>query len=727
VNHAFGLADKIVRNTLLVNPTSEVIGNYNVILDNKELIQSNVISYIDSVYPYFTYNRVKCRRDVGYIVDAIATDLFWGGNERSIVAADYYYRYPSEATTIQLDETTEAIRYANIIVNELIQNNILEVPTVTSNTDNNIKFTNTIQTLASGTTEISVLNALSSSFGLVMNVITNGTGSIPTISEYTASLTDSETLEAYSLIKSNIPFIQNEVIAYMSSSWSGFVYNEASCSRDVGLIVSGAAEDLIFGSVSASVVNAKYYYEYPSEATASQLYQTLDGIRYAAGITNKIVQSIEFVTASNEVSASWNLLRDNKEFIQNEVIAYVSSSWSGVYYNEDKCKRDVGYLIDAAATDLYYGGNERSVTAGSFYYLFPSAATQNGVPSTTSQLDPTVDGIIYASGLSQKVIQNTEFVQPSSDVLVGADLLIGNKRLIQTEVIEYLSSSWSEFYYNEASCSRDIGYIIDAARTDLVYGGNERSIKAGTFYYYIPSVATTEQKPQTSDGIKFAKGLAEKVINKEQLVRPSFQTRNSVDLLKGSKKTLQSSAISYTAGAFPNFIYNEEKCYRDTGFIVDAIATDLLYGGNERSVRAAQSYYNGVYGSAAVVITEQIKETAETNRYLRTQFQRIVRNAPIEEFGSLIITTGHDFSYAGAGVTYKALPFNQGGAGVARPEREITELAGGRVYFTSGNELGDFRIGTGLVINQATGTLQGRTFSRSLFSLVTPFSLALEG
>jgi hypothetical protein len=221
--------------------------------------------------------------------------------------------------------------------------------------------------------------------------------------------------------------------------------------------------------------------------------------------------------------------------------------------------------------------------------------------------------------------------------------------------------------------------------------------------------------------------MAEKVILKEQLVRPSFQTKLSVDLLRGSKKTLQSIAISYTAGAFPNFVYNEEKCYRDTGFIVDAIATDLLYGGNLRSVRAASSYYTGVYGSAAVVVNEQKKETAETNRYLRTQFQRIVRNAPVEEFGSLIITTGHDFSYSGAGVTYKALPFNQGGAGVADPTKEITELAGGRVYFTSGNELGDFKIGTGLIINQATGTLQGRTFSRSLFSLVTPFSLALEG
>ena len=457
------------------------------------------------------------------------------------------------------------------------------------------------------------------------------------------------------------------------------------------------------------------------------MYPTLDGIRYAAGLTNKIAQSIEYVNVSNEVSASWNLLRDNKEFIQNEVIAYVSSSWSGVYYNEDKCKRDVGYLIDAVATDIYYGGNERSVTAGSFYYLFPSSATQNGVPSTTSQLDPTVDGIIYASGLSQKVIQNVEFVQPSADVLVGAELLIGNKQFIQTEVIEYLSSSWSEFEYNEASCSRDIGYIIDAARTDLVYGGNERSIKAGTFYYYIPSVATTEQKPQTIDGIDFAKGISEKVILNEQLVFATLNRRNGYADLRAAKKYLQSSAITYTAGAFPNLVYNEEKCYRDTGFILDAISTDLLYGGNERSIEAASSYYNGVYGDASVAVNEQKKETAETNRYLRTLFQKVARNAPLEFFGSLIITTGHDFSYSGAGVTYKALPPNQGGNGVPKPEREITELAGGRVFFTSGNELGDFRIGTGLVINQATGTLQGRTFSRSLFSLVTPFSLALEG
>jgi hypothetical protein len=675
IRYAARITNKIIQGVTLEFPSTEASSSWELLRNNREFIQSESIAYISSSWSTFEYNQETCKRDVGFIVDAIATDIKYGGTERSVTAGDFYYRYPSTATTTQLEPTTTGIGYAGDLAEKVIVNEIF----------------------------------------------------------VTAS---AERVAGNQTLLQNRQFVQNEVIAYISSSWSNFEYNEASCSRDTGFIVDAVATDLLYGGNERSRTAGEYYFKFPSSATIAgaespnvnaQLYPTLDGIEYAGGISEKLLQNIEFVTASSEVSASWHLLRDNKAFIQDEVIEYVSSSWSGVTYNESKCRRDVGYLIDAVATDIYYGGNERSVTAGSFYYLFPSRATNKGVPSEQNQLDPTIDGINYAKGLSQKVIQNTEFVQPSASVLVGADLLIGNREFIQKEVITFLSSSWSEFEYNEASCSRDVGYIIDAVRTDLVYGGNERSIQAGRFYYYIPSVATSEQKPQTIDGINFAKGMAEKVILKDQLVRPTFETRVSVDLLRGNKKDLQAKATSYTNGAFPNFVYNEEKCYRDTGFIVDAIATDLFYGGNERSTFAASSYYTGVYGSAAVVVNEQKLETAETNRYLRTQFQRIVRNSPLELFGSLIITTGHDFSYAGAGVTYKALPPNQGGAGVPDPTKEIIELDGGRVFFTAGNELGDFKIGTGLIINQATGTLQGRTFSRSLFSLVTPFSLALEG
>ena len=49
------------------------------------------------------------------------------------------------------------------------------------------------------------------------------------------------------------------------------------------------------------------------------------------------------------------------------------------------------------------------------------------------------------------------------------------------------------------------------------------------------------------------------------------------------------------------------------------------------------------------------------------------------------------------------------------------------VVFTSTDQAGNFRIGDGVVINQQTGTISGQFYSKSLFSTVTPFILALGG
>ena len=47
--------------------------------------------------------------------------------------------------------------------------------------------------------------------------------------------------------------------------------------------------------------------------------------------------------------------------------------------------------------------------------------------------------------------------------------------------------------------------------------------------------------------------------------------------------------------------------------------------------------------------------------------------------------------------------------------------------FTSTDQTGNFRIGDGVVINQQTGTVSGDSYSKSLFSTMTPFILALGG
>lgn len=92
---------------------------------------------------------------------------------------------------------------------------------------------------------------------------------------------------------------------------------------------------------------------------------------------------------------------------------------------------------------------------------------------------------------------------------------------------------------------------------------------------------------------------------------------------------------------------------------------------------------------------------------------------------SLITSSGHTFEYVGTGTSLAtALP--QAG-GVPIQANEIVYTNGGKVFYTSTDHLGDFRIGDDLTFNRATGTITGRTFDRSLFAVLTPYILALEG
>jgi hypothetical protein len=92
---------------------------------------------------------------------------------------------------------------------------------------------------------------------------------------------------------------------------------------------------------------------------------------------------------------------------------------------------------------------------------------------------------------------------------------------------------------------------------------------------------------------------------------------------------------------------------------------------------------------------------------------------------SRILASGHSLEYIGSGTNINSALPNQGG--VAIQENEIDMRNGGLVVFTSTDQSGNFRIGDGVVINQQTGTISGTFYSKSLFSTMTPFILALGG
>lgn len=90
-------------------------------------------------------------------------------------------------------------------------------------------------------------------------------------------------------------------------------------------------------------------------------------------------------------------LIDNKEFIQEQVVNYIETTYPALVgsYSRQKCFRDVGLIVDALVKDLRNGGNEFSLEAQGEYY---AGAVEAGTE------DETVAGIQHIYTMAEQLI-----------------------------------------------------------------------------------------------------------------------------------------------------------------------------------------------------------------------------------------------------------------------------------------------------------------------------------
>ena len=79
--------------------------------------------------------------------------------------------------------------------------------------------------------------------------------------------------------------------------------------------------------------------------------------------------------SDNRFPNAYGLLSANKEFIQKEATSWIqtqvdagAAGFVGYTYNQAKCERDVGYVVDAYLKDLRYGGNETVINNIKYYW-----------------------------------------------------------------------------------------------------------------------------------------------------------------------------------------------------------------------------------------------------------------------------------------------------------------------------------------------------------------------
>ena len=226
-----------------------------------------------------------------------------------------------------------------------------------------------------------------------------------------------------------------------------FTYNEAACSRDVGLIVNGLGYDLVLGSnYHARKAGITYRQANAQVVIENQLGITIRAINLAHEIVTEIVNGLTPPTGTNyddiivkiesSRSAITNIIRrgttaapllvlpnppglsarlinakslliSNIEFIKDETVAFMQTTYPAVSFEVARSKRDTELVTISVIYDLIYGGNSQTLDAGLKYYDgILNAITPQLLPA---QIPVCAAGIDYARLLAQNVVQNIDF------------------------------------------------------------------------------------------------------------------------------------------------------------------------------------------------------------------------------------------------------------------------------------------------------------------------------
>jgi hypothetical protein len=122
--------------------------------------------------------------------------------------------------------------------------------------------------------------------------------------------------------------------------------------------------------------------------------------------------------------------------------------------------------------------------------------------------------------------------------------------------------------------------------------------------------------------------------------------RNAQLLLKRNKEFFQQQTIAYVEETFPDLEYDQAKCYRDVGYIVDAVSGDARFGGNKRSIEAGLSYWSG---NSSLISSEQ-SETVSAVNYLRDIASEVITNTTVTNIYNTLSNQVIDLNLDNGGV-----------------------------------------------------------------------------
>jgi hypothetical protein len=586
---------------------------------NKDFIVSEIDAFMTDNYGAFwvaldSDSKAQWLEDLDEQVEALKYDLTYRGNLATIIQSRLYYDLQG-AFVRGANEKTESLAAQQRLID--IISDIALGTLITKSTSNADTQDNTGTAGSAGAAAFAQDRAQeiyeSADSGLEPALISPST-----------AWTDAALQDLKTVLDSRSETIQLAATDYIDFLYPTLDYDTSLCQRDVGYMIDGIGYDVIFDSNYLTVQNAIAYRRGTVSTElvlSSQLQETLSTIRFVNSTLTEITKGVVSDTGTRAAGdAAFKLVKDMNTIIQNGLEALPPISYPTA----------PGYNTADFADTAY-------------------ATTSNTTGATTTYGD-------------------------------AADQIVANYEFIQDEVRKWLEDSnngydviWGSITPDgQDRCIRDVGYILDAVRYDLTYGGNTQSLIAGSAYYSnfvltisaaelpatlaayarlkevveeviaettvttspgVTEVQDTSGTPGNTSSIEFAGDRIDDVLDYINNANPndtieianSWQQKGitkSYNRIKNRKDEIVEDVVFYVEKFHQELQYNQDTCRRDAALMVDAIARDLYTGSNFATTKAGMSYYR-LIASALEVVNNELYATVNSVEFLAQKIRKV--------------------------------------------------------------------------------------------------------
>jgi hypothetical protein len=358
------------------------------VLQNRDFIIEELSSYINDQFTELSYNQTQYETDMTNLLNGLAYYAALGSDQQVI----------RQAQQIEIRD-----RHKNMMIASFnyLRSQVLGLSDVSS--------------------DATALATVTEGWNQFINIVDDGDSAGITVEFPEHTGVESQRADAKDQLIANKAFIAAEFRAFIADDNPTWSFDTVAFEQDMEYIVDALTFDVLYGGNSSTIQEVSYYLHNNniSSFTSSQKQTLLDAFARIRSVVQQVATGVivikttgngesqdfssgtatstqaaildslvqNFETAIDEISTAslpaktYPLYDQEPAGLQDAASAilgartnfvadaqtYLLNNYPDLTYNIEKCKRDVGYIIDAIYYDAQLGANHNTITAGLAY------------------------------------------------------------------------------------------------------------------------------------------------------------------------------------------------------------------------------------------------------------------------------------------------------------------------------------------------------------------------